>query len=132
MIYTNPDAIIADPIMTFIFSIIVLATTIGVASECIRCMMEASPKDFNILELEESLLNLPEAKDLHDLHVWSLTTGKMSLSAHMRSTDPTTTLIAADKLLPLFGIYHSTIQMESWDDKEQLNCRHLFINLIHE
>ena len=132
IIYTNPDAIIADPICTFVFSIIVLFTTVGVANECIHCIMEAVPKTINVNQLEEDLNKLPCAKDLHDLHVWSLTTGKISLSAHMNSEDPTTTLIAADRLLIKYGILHSTIQIENWNDRERINCKHLKINLIHE
>ena len=132
IILNNPDAIVADPICTFVFSIIVLATTIGVAQECVRCMMEAVPNGLNVIQLENDMNKLPGLKDLHDLHVWSLTTGKTSLSAHMNSEDPTLTLIEANKLLMKYGIFHSTIQIENWNDRKRINCSHLRTNLIHE
>ena len=132
IILNNPDAIVADPICTFVFSIIVLATTIGVATECVRCMMEAVPVGMDVIQLENDLKVLPGVKDLHDLHVWSLTTGKVSLSAHINSEDPTLTLIEANKYLAKFGIFHATIQVENWNDRKRVNCRHLKTNLIHE
>jgi zinc transporter 2 len=132
IILNNPDAIIADPICTFVFSIIVLSTTIGVATECVRCMMEAVPVGMDVIQLENDINKLTGLKDLHDLHVWSLTTGKTSLSAHITSEDPTTTMIEANKLFLKYGIYHSTIQVENWADRKRINCRHLKTNLIHE
>lgn len=128
----NPDALIADPICTFSFSIIVLATTIGVATECVRCMMEAVPVGINIIELENDIGKCIGLKDLHDLHVWSLTTGKISLSAHITSEDPTSTLIEVNKLFLKYGIFHSTVQIENWTDRKRINCSHLRTNLIHE
>jgi len=45
--------------------------------------MEGVPDDVNLEEFEEDLLQAESLKDLHDLHVWSLTSGKISLSAHI-------------------------------------------------
>lgn len=132
IILNFPEATIADPICTFVFSIIVLCTTIGVATECIRCMMEAVPVGLDVIALENDMNKLPGLKDLHDLHVWSLTTGKTSLSAHLTSEDPTLTLIEANKLFLKYGIYHSTVQVENWADRKRINCSHLKTNLIHE
>lgn len=132
IIYINPEAERADPICTFVFSVIVLATTIGVATECMRCMMEAVPKELNMIEFETELNKITALKDIHDLHVWAITTGKLSLSAHMNSTEPTNTLIEAGKVCAKFGIYHTTIQVENWEERKKLNCKHLKTNLIHE
>lgn len=132
IIYVNPDAVVADPICTFMFSIVVLATTIGVATDCIRCMMESVPKELNVIDFEKELSSVAAIKDLHDLHIWAITTGKISLSAHINSTDPTTTLIAANKVCAKYGIFHTTIQVENWEERKKLNCKHLKTNLIHE
>lgn len=132
IILNYPEATVADPICTFVFSIIVLCTTVGVATECIRCMMEAVPVGLDVIKLEDDMNKLPAVKDVHDLHVWSLTTGKVSLSAHMTSEDPTLTLIEANKLLYKHGLYHSTIQIENWADRKRIKCLHLKTNLIHE
>ena len=94
--------------------------------------MEAVPVGMDVIQLENDLKVLPGVKDLHDLHVWSLTTGKVSLSAHINSEDPTLTLIEANKYLAKFGIFHATIQVENWNDRKRVNCRHLKTNLIHE
>lgn len=94
--------------------------------------MEAVPVGMDVIQLENDINKLTGLKDLHDLHVWSLTTGKTSLSAHITSEDPTTTMIEANKLFLKYGIYHSTIQVENWADRKRINCRHLKTNLIHE
>lgn len=132
VIYIYPEAYIADPICTFVFSIIVLCTTIGVAKDCIECIMEAVPKGVDVVKLEEDLKRLPSLVDLHDLHVWALTQGKISLSAHISSDNPTKTLSEANKLFLVYGIRHSTVQVENYDDRNIINCRHLLSNLIHE
>ena len=132
VIYTCPEAYIADPICTFVFSIIVLFTTVGVARDCIECIMEAVPKGVDVAKLEEDIRKLPSLVDLHDLHVWALTQGKISLSAHISSDNPTKTLSEVNKLLITYGIRHSTVQVENYDDRNIINCRHLLSNLIHE
>lgn len=45
--------------------------------------MEGVPTDVNLEEFEEDLMKAEGLKDMHDLHVWSLTSGKISLSAHI-------------------------------------------------
>ena len=132
VIYSRPDAILADPLCTFVFSIIVLCTTVGVAKDCIQCIMEAVPKSVDVTKLEEDIKKLPALVDLHDLHVWALTEGKISLSAHVSSDNPTRTLFEANRLFVTYGIRHSTVQVENYANRNIINCRHLLSNLIHE
>ncbi len=55
MIY--PDKTFIDPICTFIFSVIVLFTTINVTKRCLTILMEASPLDIEIEDIEKDLQN---------------------------------------------------------------------------
>ncbi len=129
IIYFYPEASIADPICTYIFSIIVVFTTIRILKDCISVLMEGSPVKFDMEKLENDLHGITGVKEIHDLHVWSLSVGKLSLSCHMTSVDPQTTLKEARKLVKnKYKITHSTIQVEDESD-EMSDCSH---DLHHE
>ena len=88
VIYYYPTYQIIDPICTFLFSIIVLFTTFSVAKDCISVLMEGVPSQINILKLEEEIEQIEGVSQVHDIHVWSLSMGKMALSAHIESDEP--------------------------------------------
>jgi zinc transporter 2 len=101
---------LADPLCTYIFSIIVLFTTVRIAKECIIVLMEGTPKDMEIQQFKEQLLSIKFVREVHDLHIWSLSIGKPSLSCHLVVEDkPRTVLKEATRLTRKYGIYHTTI-----------------------
>jgi cobalt-zinc-cadmium efflux system protein len=51
-------------------------------------LKKATPRRLKIEELKKDLLKIPNVESVHELHVWSLTTSKMALSAHVRTTAP--------------------------------------------
>ena len=113
IIFFYPNLSIADPICTYIFSIIVGFTTIRILKDCISVLMEGSPFDFDINQLESDLKGIDGVIDIHDLHVWSLSLGKVSLSCHISSKSPDETLPIAKKIVEKkYHIKHSTIQVE--------------------
>ena len=87
--------------------------------------MEGSPLDFKIETLRKDLKRLKGVTEVHDLHVWSLSVGKLSLSAHLISEDPQVTLREASNLCRnKYKIKHSTIQVESSFEKIKHECDH--------
>jgi hypothetical protein len=55
-------------------------------------------------------LEVDEVEEIHDFHVWALSAGKLSMSAHMRSADPYTALKKATQILrEKYNIFHTTI-----------------------
>jgi cobalt-zinc-cadmium efflux system protein len=50
--------------------------------------MEATPKELDIIELFGRLIDLPCVEEIHDFHVWSISSGKLAMSAHIRSGNP--------------------------------------------
>ena len=67
---------------------------------------------------------------MHDLHVWSISVGKFALSAHVKSDQPLKILsVVTDLLRRKYGIYHTTVQMEGFNES-----RHAFKceNDIHD
>ncbi|CAB3986478.1 zinc transporter 2 [Paramuricea clavata] len=79
----KPNWSIADPICTFVFSVIVLFTTITVLRDALLVLMEGTPKGIDLNEIKERLEKIEGVRALHDLHVWSLTVGTTALSAHV-------------------------------------------------
>ena len=123
IIFLFPNFSIADPICTYIFSIIVGLTTIRILKDCIFVLMEGSPVAIDIEELENDLRNITGVKEIHDLHVWSLSIGKMSLSCHICCDDPKKTLKKASKMIQKkYKIDHITIQLED-NNNPQLDCK---------
>ena len=121
LIYFYPELWYADPCCTYLFSIIVMFTTIPIIKDIISIMMEGSPKSIDIEKLEDDLRNLSDGADIvdvHDLHVWSLSAGKMSMSVHIKSRKPLKTLSQATDLCRReYSLFHTTIQVEGVDDK---------------
>jgi cobalt-zinc-cadmium efflux system protein len=75
--------------------------------------MEASPKDIDMGKCFKDLVKIDDVDDIHDLHIWSLTTGKMVMTAHVRSNEPEKVTKAITTLLKeKYDIYHVAIQVE--------------------
>ncbi|KAE8890411.1 hypothetical protein PF005_g17962 [Phytophthora fragariae] len=112
LIWYKPEWQIADPIATFIFSVLVLATTIGIVRDSIHVLMEGTPDGIHADEIERGLRKCSSVVAVHDLHIWSLSAGLPSLSVHLVSDDAETALHAAQRFLMSKGITHTTIQIE--------------------
>ena len=130
IIYFVPRYSIVDPICTYIFSIIVGFTTINILKDCIFVLMEGSPVDIDIEELEKDLEEIKGVKEIHDLHVWSLSIGKTSLSCHICCDNPQKTLKRAKKMIQKkYKIDHITIQVEENNNMNQINCKNDIHNM---
>jgi len=62
IIYVKPDWTIADPICTFLFSILVMLTTIPIFKDCMRFLMESCPEDIDSVELFNAMLKVSIVK----------------------------------------------------------------------
>ena len=80
IIYFKPEWVIVDPICTFIFSVLVLATTISILKNTMAVIMEASPVCVSYSTVKNTFLNVPGIRTVHNLRIWSLTTDKTALS----------------------------------------------------
>lgn len=109
------DLHIFDPIISFVISALILFSATRLVSETVDILLEASPTGVNVENIHKALLDLPDVVDIHHLHVWSITSGKISLSVHIvtESSDFQHILLSAQKLLKKdFNIDHVTIQVE--------------------
>lgn len=108
---------IADPIASVIVAILVLISGWRVTKDSFHVLMEGAPIQIDMEKVKKSLLNIPNVKEVHDLHIWSITSGVPMLSCHISFEGEgkhDTILHQAQSILhDDFGIDHSTIQVEN-------------------
>lgn len=114
LIYIDEEWRIADPICTFVFSVLVMFTTIPIMKDCVKVFMEATPDEIDVENLYNQLLEIKYVEEIHDFHCWSLGGGKYVMTCHIRSAFPELALKAMNIVCrkPEFGVYHTTIQVE--------------------
>ena len=126
MIWANPDLHLADPICTFIFSILVLSTTTNILYTAYNTLLNGSPEHIAIPKLASDLIALPSVTNVHDLHIWSFGQDRIALTAHIivRGNDVkrTETLKAASEIAEKYAVKHSTFQIESDSSEEHNVC----------
>ena len=106
----------ADPLAGVLIAVAVLASSWSVLRDSVNILLEGAPKGIDPRELGRRLAEAPGVVEVHDLHVWTITSGFASLSAHV--------LVARDDdcharrreleelLLREYGIEHTTLQVE--------------------
>lgn len=121
---SSPSQIV-DPICTFLFSAIVLFTTFRIINTTIAVLMESTPHDIDPEKLTADLLAIPGVVSCHELHLWSLTVGKASMSVHLGCSSATIVEynrilnIAQKQVCSRYGIHHTTIQLEAAPEGEE-------------
>ncbi|XP_052249780.1 zinc transporter 2-like [Dreissena polymorpha] len=127
IIYFKPEWKLADPICTFVFSVIVLVTTVTIMRDILVVLMEGTPRSVNFKAIQQSLKGMAEVKEIHDLRIWSLSMDKVALSVHIavaRSSDIFAILQKASLMIrDQFGITNTTIQVEEYVT-DMLDCTH--------
>jgi cobalt-zinc-cadmium efflux system protein len=106
----------ADPIASIAVAALMLRSAYGLLHASGRIFMEAAPKDVDPEDIGEALLGIPGVVEVHDLHVWEVSSGFPALSAHVLVTQDAdchrARLQLADLLEKQFDIHHSTLQVE--------------------
>lgn len=108
----------ADAIISIIIGLIIGASAWGILSEGVSVLLESTPAYINLEELAGSIRAVPGVKEVHDLHVWSLTPNLHALSSHIVIEDRLTSetaLVRAqveEVLAERYEINHTTLQLE--------------------
>ncbi len=113
----------ADPAISFLIGALVLYSSWGLVREGVDILMESVPGHIDLDQLREDLLAVHGTEEVHDLHVWCLTTREVALSAHCvvaGSVDQDRVLSEMSHLLQnKFNIHHMTVQLERDNRREQ-------------
>ncbi len=111
----------ADPIASLFVAALMLRSAYGLLRDSGRVFLEASPKGIDPQKIGRTLAEQPGVVEVHDLHLWEVTSGFPSLSAHVTVESEADChrirLSLADLLERDYGIPHSTLQVEHQPEK---------------
>jgi len=109
----------ADPLISILIGVVILWGALRLMKEAGDILLEGAPSGFALREIARAIEGVEGVAGLHDLHVWSITTGMPSLSGHvvvrdafLRDSDAMLNRIK-EVLEDRFGICHTTLQVES-------------------
>jgi cobalt-zinc-cadmium efflux system protein len=109
---------IVDPIIAVFIGCIILWGAVGLVRESINILSEAVPKYIQLDKVIEMIKRIPGVEDVHDIHIWTITSGIEALSAHLLIEDQKVSesqeiVEAVNKSLEqYFNITHTTLQLE--------------------
>jgi len=107
----------ADAVCSILISLIIIYGAWRLVAESVNVLLEGTPRHIDLAAVESTILQTTGVGGVHDLHVWTISSGIEALSAHISHDDSVvhSELLAAvrDRLHDKFGIDHLTIQMET-------------------
>ncbi|MBI0445532.1 cation diffusion facilitator family transporter [Deinococcus sp. DB0503] len=102
-----------DPVLGALIGLWVLPRTWTLLRSSVNVLLEGVPEGMDLDALRTDLAALPGVQEVHDLHVWSVTSGEHNLTAHLVVPVPTADLLAqVHEVAERYGIEHSTVQIE--------------------
>jgi cobalt-zinc-cadmium efflux system protein len=108
-----------DPLLSIAVSVVIVLGTWGLLRESVRLALQGVPRGIDPTAVKGYLAKLPGIRDVHDLHIWGMSTTEVALTAHVTMPDghPGDSFLhtVAEDLKHQFGIGHVTIQIETGD-----------------
>jgi cobalt-zinc-cadmium efflux system protein len=109
----------ADAVFSVVISVLIIWGSVLLIKESTNVLLEGTPAHINLAAVENAILDTRGVSDVHDLHVWTITSGREALSAHVihasSISQPDLLRELRMKLHDRFGVDHLTIQMETPD-----------------
>lgn len=105
----------ADAVASVVVSLLIVRGAWRLVRESVDVLLEAVPSHISLAEVRARLAALAGVTDVHDLHVWSVSTGLVAMSAHAVVPDVERhqeVLEAAHTAMGEMGIQHVTVQLE--------------------
>ena len=108
---------IADPLISVFIGVLIVISSFRIIWETTQVLLEATPPGLSTSAIQREMLETKGVLGIHDLHVWTVTSGFVSLSAHVetdQAQDQHDVLVELRRLLARrFSIEHATIQLET-------------------
>ncbi|NXL27516.1 ZNT4 protein, partial [Glaucidium brasilianum] len=124
----KPEYKIADPICTYVFSILVVLTTVRILCDTGVIILEGVPRHLNVDRIKEDLMKIEDVYSIEDLNVWSLTAGKTTAIVHLQLVPGSSSKWeevqskARQLLLNTFGMYKCSVQLQSYKQEISKTC----------
>ncbi len=106
----------ADPLVSLVVTLLIVRGAWRLVREAVDVMLESTPAHISLGGVRAQLEAIPGVESVHDLHVWTVTSGVVAMSAHAIVREPERqqhVLEHVHDVMRLFGIQHVTIQLES-------------------
>ena len=106
---------LADPIISVFIALLILVSAWRLVREAAEVLLEAAPSHMNVDEVISDLSGIPELDEVHDVHVWTLTSGFVAMSGHGVIDDLSRQREVLDEInrrMRGYGIQHVTFQVE--------------------
>ena len=106
----------ADPIVSLLIGLLILASSWTILRDTTQILLEGAPPGIDVSEVGREMASVPGVVEVHDLHVWMITSGFPALAAHVLVAEDddchVKRLEVAEMLHSRFGIDHATLQMD--------------------
>lgn len=122
LVWLRPDWAVLDPIITLLFCLLVLLSTVGVLKNAIAVLLEQVPPNVSLSKIHGAICNVPGVTNVHALHIWSISHGEPALSVHCAASDPGEAMRAINSICLADGIRHSTLQVQPSSELEDDDC----------
>ena len=113
----------ADPLFSCLISLLIISSSWHLIRESTNILLEGTPAHINLAAVEDAILQTDGVEDVHDLHVWTITSGREALSAHVIHVETISQVEILKelrtKLSDRFGVDHLTIQLETPDFEDE-------------
>ena len=106
---------VADPLVSIFTTLLIVRSSWALVRESVDILMEGAPSHISCDKVRAALADIPGVSEVHDLHVWTLTSGVVAMSAHAvvpEAERHQSVLMAAHDAVAQFGIHHVTVQLE--------------------
>jgi cobalt-zinc-cadmium efflux system protein len=122
----------ADPVASLVVAGLILPRSLRLLRDALRILMEAAPEDLDVSEVRTHLTRVPGVVDVHDVHVWTITSGVTAMTAHVAVDRATLDGCGPASMLhqlqdcakECFQIEHTTFQVEPTDHWEHEHGAH--------
>jgi cobalt-zinc-cadmium efflux system protein len=106
----------ADPVFSVVISVLIIFNAWRLAREAVNVLLEGAPAHINPKAVEQALLAIPGVQAVHDMHIWTLTSGRHIITAHIvvRDCRESTRILGELRALLAkeFALDHATLQLE--------------------
>lgn len=110
----------ADAVASLVIAAMIVPRAVSLLREVVEVLLESTPRDVDLADLRAHILEVEGVRDVHDLHVWTITSGMPVMSAHIVVEDTVTGMDEAHGVLDTlrsclsehFDVEHSTFQIE--------------------
>lgn len=107
----------ADPAASVLIALLVIYSSWSLLKESTEILMEHAPSHIDVDEVRHAMASIPGVLEVHDLHVWTITSGMESLSAHVVVREERYRCDVLEEIRTVlhdrFGLHHMTVQMET-------------------